>query len=299
MKLFDINKASNQLAIFLFVMGIGIMVSGVLLYVLSRVMQCPVEEMEYHASAMRVEAVLSQLMVFLLPSLALAAWVHRVNNAYYLPVNVHVGYANAGMAILLMLVSMPVLSCVVALNEAAVLPQGMHVIESWLREQEQTMALRTETLLKASRADVLAVNILVIALLPALCEEVLFRGVLVNWLHRLCGNMHVVIWLSAIVFSACHMQFYGFVPRMLLGAAFGYMVWWTGSLWTSVLAHGMNNAVVVIAAYGYHKGLWSDVYNSTAVSDVRWWAVAASVAATAAVLYLLYAYNRQHRELKP
>lgn len=295
MKLFDINKASNQLAIFLFVMGIGIMVSGILLYVVSKVMQCPVEEMEYHASTMRVEAVLSQLMVFLLPSLALAVWVHKANHTYYLPVNVHVGYANAGMAILLMLVSMPMMSCVVALNEAAVLPQGMHAIESWLREQEQTMALRTDTLLNTSRADVLAVNILVIALLPALCEEVLFRGVLVNWLHKLCGNMHVVIWLSAIVFSACHMQFYGFVPRMLLGAGFGYMVWWTGSLWTSVLAHGMNNAVVVIAAYGCHKGLWTDAYNSTAVADVRWWAVAASVAATVAVLYLLYAYNRQRK----
>lgn len=293
MKLFDINKASNQLAVFLFVMGAGIMAAGVLLHVVSTVMQCPVGKLESNASALRIEALLSQVLVFLFPSLALAAWVHKANSAYYLPVNVPIGYVNAGMAILLMLVSMPFMSWMVALNEAAALPQGMHELECWLKEQEQTMALRTETLLNTSQAGILLLNVLIMALLPAICEEVLFRGVLMNWLHKMCGNMHVVIWLSAIIFSACHMQFYGFVPRMLLGAAFGYMVWWTGSLWTSVLAHFMNNIMVVIAAYGYHKELWSDAYNSTCLDDIRWWAVVASVAATVAVVYLLYVYNRR------
>jgi membrane protease YdiL (CAAX protease family) len=88
----------------------------------------------------------------------------------------------------------------------------------------------------------------VIALLAAICEELFFRGLLQKTLSEHI-NQHTAIWVTALIFSAVHFQFYGFLPRMLLGAAFGYMVVWSGSLWLPILAHFINNAVGVIAFF--------------------------------------------------
>jgi membrane protease YdiL (CAAX protease family) len=84
-------------------------------------------------------------------------------------------------------------------------------------------------------------GILVLALLPALGEEMVFRGCLQSLLGRLWGRPHAAIWVSALLFSAVHGQWMGFVPRCLLGAMFGYLFWHSGSLWTAVLAHFANN----------------------------------------------------------
>ncbi len=63
------------------------------------------------------------------------------------------------------------------------------------------------------------------------------------------------IWVSAILFSALHMQFYGFFPRMLLGAFFGYLLLWSGSLWLPIIAHFVNNCVAVIFYYLKFNGI--------------------------------------------
>lgn len=92
-------------------------------------------------------------------------------------------------------------------------------------------------------------NILVIALLPAIAEELLFRGAVQRSFNRMFNNPHVAIWLAAFIFSAIHVQFFGFFPRMLLGAAFGYIYLWTGSIWYAMFAHFLNNAAAVCQAW--------------------------------------------------
>jgi membrane protease YdiL (CAAX protease family) len=81
-----------------------------------------------------------------------------------------------------------------------------------------------------------------IAVIPAICEELLFRGVLMPLLGKMTRNIHASIWITAALFSLIHMQFYGFLPRLLMGAVLGYLVIWSGSLWTAILAHFVNNA---------------------------------------------------------
>ena len=87
-------------------------------------------------------------------------------------------------------------------------------------------------------------------------------------------TIHIAIWITAFIFSAVHMQFYGFVPRMLLGALFGYMFVWTGSLWVPVLMHFVNNGIAVVVNYLIdNQGLASDSKNwaDTIGAGSTWW----------------------------
>jgi membrane protease YdiL (CAAX protease family) len=89
----------------------------------------------------------------------------------------------------------------------------------------------------------------VVAVLAGVSEELLFRGVLQNIILKTTKNPHLAIWFTAFTFSFIHFQFYGFVPRMLLGALFGYLYFWTKSLWIPMFAHIVNNGFTLIMAY--------------------------------------------------
>ena len=82
----------------------------------------------------------------------------------------------------------------------------------------------------------------------------MFRGCLQTILLKWMRNKHTAIWITAILFSAFHMEFFGFLPRLLLGALFGYFVAWSGSIWPSVWGHFVNNGTAVIVTYlSQHK----------------------------------------------
>ena len=132
------------------------------------------------------------------------------------------------------------------LNEWALVPGS--ALHAWAGSLEAQAMAMTRSILAFSEGAGLGMVLVSVALLPALCEEWLFRGTLQPLLIRASGNIHVGIWISAALFSAIHMQFFGFIPRMLLGAAFGYLVVHSGSIWPAVTGHLVNNAGVVIAA---------------------------------------------------
>ncbi|MFZ5973425.1 MAG: CPBP family intramembrane glutamic endopeptidase [Bacteroidota bacterium] len=129
------------------------------------------------------------------------------------------------------------------------LPDFMAGFESWAREKEDIAMALTQYLTQFDSFGQFVLGFVVIAILPAIGEELVFRGMLQPELHRATGSIHAAIWISAALFSALHMQFFGFVPRMLLGALFGYLYYWSGNLLIPVVAHFVNNGFSVLMIY--------------------------------------------------
>ena len=195
---------------------------------------------------MRLLQLISAIGTFLFPALALA-WLCSSNPKEYLSI----GKMPKGHILLLTFLCVflltPSISLTGLLNKQMELPSFMEPIESWMRSQEETAEQLTLKLLAGGGIITLFFNLIVIAVAAGITEEFLFRGALQriigNWTH----NHHIIIWSAAIIFSAFHMQFFGFLPRMLLGAYFGYLLYWTRNIWIPVFAHFVNNAFAVIA----------------------------------------------------
>ena len=158
---------------------------------------------------------------------------------------------NYGLLFLLMVVVSPFMSWLIEWNANMVLPDFLKAIELWMKESEATAAELTKAFLTFDGLGSLFYVLLIVAIVPAIGEELLFRGVLQKIVIQWTKNVHWGIWITAILFSALHMQFYGFLPRMLLGVIFGYLLVWSKSLWLPILGHFINNGSVVILSYFY------------------------------------------------
>ncbi|GIV37397.1 MAG: hypothetical protein KatS3mg032_1776 [Cyclobacteriaceae bacterium] len=150
-----------------------------------------------------------------------------------------------------------VLSPVAEWNLHIRFPEFLKEFEAWARRQEDARLELTRLLTTFTSPGRFVTALLVIAVLPGIGEELVFRGIVQNRLHQLSRNLHVAVWISALLFSAIHLQFYGFVPRLLLGAFFGYLYGWSGSLAVPVFAHFMHNAITLLMIYLYQLDLSS------------------------------------------
>ncbi|MEJ7556997.1 MAG: CPBP family intramembrane glutamic endopeptidase [Pedobacter sp.] len=157
------------------------------------------------------------------------------------------------LVFLIMIFSTPLMEWVTIVNQGMKLPEALKGLEEWMRRSEDSLLETTMLLLKMSNVWEFLLNLFLIALVAAVSEELMFRGALQRIFGRIFNSRHAAIWFSAFVFSAIHMQFYGFLPRFLLGAGFGYLYLWSGSLWYSILAHFLNNAFAVCQAYYLQK----------------------------------------------
>nr|WP_293844015.1 CPBP family intramembrane glutamic endopeptidase [uncultured Arsenicibacter sp.] len=154
-----------------------------------------------------------------------------------------------GLVVMLVIIFMPFNALLIEWNQNLTLPETLAPVEKWMRAKEDELSGLTKFLTSFTSTGQLVLAILIIAIIPAIGEEALFRGVLQRNFIQWTGNMHVGIWLAAAIFSAIHIQFYGFFPRMLLGALFGYLYAWSGNLWVPILAHFVNNGFTVLMVY--------------------------------------------------
>ncbi len=151
------------------------------------------------------------------------------------------------LAALSMLIVIPVINFIGNLNDQIAFPESLKFIEEVLRTKEKKLAELTIQLLTSGNTfGGLVLNLLIMAIIPALGEELLFRGVIQNSIDRNLNNKRLAVWITAFLFSAVHLQFYGFVPRLLLGAYFGYLLIWSKSIWVPIAAHFVNNAIIVL-----------------------------------------------------
>ena len=200
-------------------------------------------------------------------------------------------------AIFLMLIALPAINLVGYFNQQMSLPAFLEPLEQWMKTAEANAAHLTEQFLSVTTFDGLIINILLMALLPAVAEELTFRGVLQRLIqtqtneaiNREGKRVHLAIWCTAILFSAIHMQFYGFLPRMLMGALFGYALVWTGSLWIPILMHFTNNAMAVILYFLAIRSGWDlDKVDTIGTNDTLWLGVVSLVL----TIIGIYAFRR-------
>jgi membrane protease YdiL (CAAX protease family) len=200
-----------------------------------------------YLTGLRLAQSLTSLCLFLIPPVLLAITEKTRITTFY-------GFKKPKpvlllIVLLIMLSSLPLMEWLTLSNQKMVLPEYLKSVENWMREKEAAAMNMTILLLRIRGFGEFLVNILIIALLPAVAEELLFRGGVQRSFSRMFRNPHIAIWVSAFIFSAIHMQFFGFFPRLILGAAFGYIYLWTGSLWYAMLAHFLNNAYAVCQAW--------------------------------------------------
>lgn len=202
-------------------------------------------------------------------------------------------YLYTGLSILVLI---PLINFAGELNNQLSLPESMAGLEEWMRSKEESAKVLTEKFLHVETIPALLFNIFMVAILAALGEEFLFRGVIQRILTKMTRNHHWGIWITAILFSAVHIQFYGFLPRMLLGAMFGYMLVWTGTMWVPVLAHFANNTMGVIGYYLMHKGLISDDVEQWGTGTEQYPLLILSLVLSSGLLYLIYRNPETNRQ---
>ncbi|MDZ7738861.1 MAG: type II CAAX endopeptidase family protein [Bacteroidales bacterium] len=192
--------------------------------------------------------VLQHLSIFLVPSLIISFFMKR-DIGSYLGANRSPGAVASLLSIIFIFFLIPLTSYLGWLNAGLDLPRWLEGLEQWMQNKEEQAGQLTGLLINTTSIGGLMVNMLIIAIIPAVGEEFLYRGVLQKIFTGWFRSGHMAVLLAAFLFSATHLQFYGFLPRFILGLAFGYMYLWSGSIWLPVLAHFVNNAIPVFLAY--------------------------------------------------
>ncbi len=182
------------------------------------------------------------------------------------------------MVALLALAFAVAISPTIEWNANAQFPEFLRGFEQWARQKEGQLTRFTELLTGFDTVGGLIVGLVVIAILPAIGEELAFRGMIQKELWRGTGNIHIAVWVSAFIFSAIHMQFFGFVPRLLLGALFGYLYYWSGNLIVPIVAHFVNNAFGVILIYLANTNVISPEWKEAESAPWSWVVIGAVIA---------------------
>jgi membrane protease YdiL (CAAX protease family) len=203
------------------------------------------QEAEGHLALLKYLQVLYSVGVFLLPALA-AGFLIQKNPWEFLEANGRFRISLIILVVLLMLASIPWINYLGFLNEKLTLPDRWSQWMERIKQSDEKSWDLMKSYLATGTVGGLLFNLFMISLIPAIGEEFLFRGTLQRILNEWFRNPHLAVWTAALLFSLAHYQFLGFLPRIFLGALFGYIFLWTKSIWMPVLAHFMNNAVAVI-----------------------------------------------------
>lgn len=196
---------------------------------------------------------ISHLGLFIIPSLAFA-WLAGKNHSWHLGFQRRSKFSIFLFAALLIVAAQPLINWLTEINAAMKLPASFSETEAWMKQAEDSAMLMTNAFMNSKGFGGLLFNLFMMAIIPAFGEEFVFRGILQRLLQQWTGKAAVAIVLSSILFSAIHLQFYGFFPRLFIGAILGIVFWRTGNLWLCILIHFINNGMAVLVAWLFYNG---------------------------------------------
>lgn len=246
-------------------------------------------------NVLKIAQTLAAIVIFIVPAVLFAVLATR-RGFRYLGLHINPGFKTLAIAGLGMILALPLINGLLQLNQQLKLPASMHSIEVWMQQSEETAKKITEAFLQGTDVNTLFVNLFVVAFMAALSEELFFRGVLQKVLMECFKNKHLSVWIGAILFSAFHMQFFGFLPRMLMGAYLGYLFLWTGSLWPGIVAHFLNNGIAVYGNWLVNKGTIDADAENIGMDSQQWVYVVISTIMVVTSLLLIYRTENKKEE---
>ena len=248
-------------------------------------------------SAFLVDSLLQSVLAFIFP-VFLATLLCCRRPMAYLGLDAGLKPSWTAGVIILFFLMIPAMNFLVEWNADLTLPSSMSAIEEQFREWEDSAAKTTSGILDDSSVWGLVSGIIVIGCITGFAEEILFRGGIQRALVKGGCNAHIAIWSTAFIFSLVHFQFFGFVPRLIFGATFGYLYYYTGSLWTAAFAHALNNSMVVIESWLLTNGfLTANIDTLGTMSENQWWLALASCCITLLFILVPGRYFFQSRNL--
>jgi hypothetical protein len=204
----------------------------------------------------------------------------------YLKPSFHFPWILIVLVFAIMMLSNPVMEFLSNINQKMILPKFLKGLQDWMRKSEDDTKKLSDLMMQMNTFWGMIFNLLFIGLLTAIVEEILFRGCLQTIFVKWMKNKHVAIWITAILFSAFHMEFFGFLPRLMLGVLFGYFVAWSGSIWPAIWGHFVNNGTVVVITYLYQHKLIN-----TSPDDEQVFNNAGYIISFIITLFLLFVYR--------
>jgi len=229
--------------------------------------------------------------IFVLPPFVLA-YLCSTKPSVYLHLDRRVNPWDAVSVVFLMLIIIPFVNLLGDLNHQLVLPKALAALENLIKVSQDRADKLVEQMLQVHGFYALLFNIFLIAVLPAVGEELFFRGAIIRIFQNWRG-VKTAIWITAFIFSGIHFQFYGFVPRLLMGVFFGYLLLWNGNLWLPILAHFINNVVAVIFFYLKFNGYKLPDIDSIGIGSTLWIGIASGVAGLFAIFWLKRRFSLQ------
>ena len=236
----------------------------------------------------RTNLLINHLTTFVFPALVFSYFFYKSKWTSFLNINKIPIVANLILGGVLIIAAFPLAQLAFWINMNIPMP-------NFLVEMEEGTSEMVRNLLLAEQPHELWFNLLTIAVIPAIGEELIFRGILQKKLDQQLKNPHLAIWLAALIFSAIHMQFQGFLSRMLLGGILGYMYHWTGNLWVPIFAHLVNNAVQIIGQYFFQKGM-IETNIDQAILDVNWVMTLVAFAVVGVLSFAMKKLNDRNQE---
>jgi len=238
-------------------------------------------------SVFRYLQIINQIGLFIIPAILFGMLVKR-NFIYFFHFERKVAWRSLLAVFILLFTILPLINFLASYNAAIDLPDSLGGLENWMREKEESAQQLTGKFLEVTTTKGFLINFLMIAILPAIGEELFFRGALQQIFSRWFNNAHVAIIVTSVLFSALHLQFFGFLPRFLLGIIFGYFFYWSRSIWLPIFAHLINNGAAVLVAFLSARGQIQVGMEEFGNYNGSTWMILLNTVFSAILLYYIY-----------
>lgn len=235
-------------------------------------------------------SVVQGLLVFIFPPI-LTWMMTSLRPWHMMGMDRSLSLKSLGWMLALYVIAYPAMAQIIYYNADISFPDSMKGLEQTLRDWENAGADATAAIMSTTTVGGLIVNVLIVGLLTGLAEEMFFRAGIQRMMMASRLSPAVAIWSAAAIFSFVHFQFFGFVPRLLLGAMFGYVYWRTGSIWAPALLHGINNSIVVVTEWINRRNGTSFDFEQyiTDTSGIPWWFIFSTLLT---ILFIIYSNRR-------